>query len=119
MADAFVRFFGDEANRKAVNRILGEIELEAPEISASERLLEDVVFVITGSLEHFGNRKELVEFIENMGGKVSGSVSSRTNYLINNDSTSNSTKNRKARELGVAVITEAQLLDWIENGNRP
>lgn len=119
MAEAFVRYFSDEENRKAVHDILTEIELEKPDAPANAQLLENLTFVITGSLERFGNRKELVELIENMGGKVSGSVSAKTNYLINNDITSNSTKNRKARELGIPVITEAQLLDWIENGNRP
>ncbi|NLH97009.1 MAG: NAD-dependent DNA ligase LigA, partial [Clostridiaceae bacterium] len=119
MAEAFVRYFSDEENRKAVHDILTEIELEKPDAPANAQLLENITFVITGSLERFGNRKELVELIENMGGKVSGSVSAKTNYLINNDITSNSTKNRKARELGIPIITEAQLLDWIENGNRP
>ena len=119
MAEAFVSYFSDEENRKAVHDILTEIELEKPDAPANAQLLENLTFVITGSLERFGNRKELVELIENMGGKVSGSVSAKTNYLINNDITSNSTKNRKARELGIPVITEAQLLDWIENGNRP
>jgi len=119
MAEAFVSYFSDEENRKAVHDILTEIELEKPDAPANAQLLENLTFVITGSLERFGNRKELVELIENMGGKVSGSVSAKTDYLVNNDITSNSTKNRKARELGIPIITEAQLLDWIENGNRP
>jgi DNA ligase (NAD+) len=119
MAEAFVSYFSDEENRKAVHDILTEIELEKPDAPANAQLLENITFVITGSLERFGNRKELVDYIESRGGKVSGSVSAKTNYLINNDITSNSTKNRKARELGIPIITEAQLLDWIENGNRP
>lgn len=119
MAEAFVRYFSDEENRKAVRDLLAEIELEKPDAPANAQLLENITFVITGSLERFGNRKELVDYIESRGGKVSGSVSAKTDYLVNNDITSNSTKNRKARELGIPVITEAQLLDWIENGNRP
>ena len=119
MADAFVRFFNDEENRKALSRVLEEIELEKPESAAYERLLENITFVITGSLERFANRKELVEIIESMGGKVSGSVSAKTDYLINNDITSGSTKNKTARELGVPIISEAQFLDWVENGIRP
>ena len=119
MAEAFVSYFSDEENRKAVHDILTEIELEKPDAPANAQLLENITFVITGSLERFGNRKELVDYIESRGGKVSGSVSAKTDYLVNNDITSNSTKNRKARELGIPVITEAQLLDWIENGNRP
>ena len=71
------------------------------------------------SLERFANRKELVEIIESMGGKVSGSVSAKTDYLINNDITSGSTKNKTARELGIPIISEAQFLDWVENGIRP
>lgn len=119
MAEAFVSYFSDEENRKAVHDILTEIELEKPDAPANAQLLENITFVITGSLERFGNRKELVDYIESRGGKVSGSVSAKTDYLVNNDITSNSTKNRKARELGIPIITEAQLLDWIENGNRP
>lgn len=119
MAEAFVSYFSDEENRKSVRDLLVEIELEKPDAPANAQLLENITFVITGSLERFGNRKELVDYIESRGGKVSGSVSAKTDYLINNDITSNSTKNRKARELGIPIITEAQLLDWIENGNRP
>lgn len=119
MADAFVRYFSDDENRRAVSSILEEVELEKPESAANAQLLGDMTFVVTGSLERFTNRKELAELIERMGGKVSGSVSARTSYLINNDITSNSTKNKTAKELGVPIITEAQFLDWIENGNRP
>ena len=119
MADAFVRYFSDEENRMAVSSILKEVELEKPDAPANVQLLENLTFVITGSLERFANRKELVELIESMGGKVSGSVSAKTSYLINNDITSNSTKNKTAKELGIPIITEAQFLDLVENGNRP
>src|SRR5690606_16343192 len=94
MAEAFVSYFSDEENRKAVHDILTEIELEKPDAPANAQLLENITFVITGSLERFGNRKELVDYIESRGGKVSGSVSAKTDYLVNNDITSNSTKNR-------------------------
>ena len=67
-------------------------------------------FVITGSLEHFKNRKELQELIERRGGKVTGSVTSKTNYLINNDVASSSSKNKKARELGVPILSEEEFL---------
>lgn len=119
MADAFVRYFSDEENRAAVNSIIREVELEKPDTPANVQLLENLTFVITGSLERFANRKELTELIESMGGKVSGSVSAKTSYLINNDIASNSTKNKTAKELGIPIITEAQFLDWVENGNRP
>lgn len=119
MADAFVQFFSDDANRRTVEHILKEIELEEADTAGNEQIFENIVFVITGSLEHFQNREELVALIEEKGGKVSGSVSSKTNYLINNDNTSNSTKNKKAKELGISIIKEEQLLDWINNGVRP
>ena len=71
-------------------------------------------FVITGSLEHFENRSQLKEYIETRGGKVAGSVSARTDYLINNDSTSNSSKNKDAKELGIQIITEKEFIDLTE-----
>ena len=73
--------------------------------------LKDMVFVITGSLEHFNNRDEMIEYIEENGGKVIGSISSKVTYLINNDVTSNSTKNKKAKELGIRIISEEELLE--------
>ena len=70
-------------------------------------------FVITGSVEHFKNRNEVKEVIESKGGKVTGSVTSKTNYLINNDTTSGSSKNKKARELGIAIISEEEFLKML------
>jgi DNA ligase (NAD+) len=70
-------------------------------------------FVITGSLTHYKNRNELVEIIESFGGKVSGSVSTKTNFLLNNDIESNSSKNRKAKELGISIITEEDFINMI------
>ena len=67
-------------------------------------------FVVTGSVEHFANRKELQELIESKGGKVTGSVTAKTAYLINNDTASNSSKNKKAKELGVPIISEEEFL---------
>ena len=71
------------------------------------------MFVITGSVEHFKNRKEVQEIIESRGGKVTGSVTAKTSYLINNDAASNSSKNKKARELGIPVITEEQFIEML------
>ncbi len=113
MAEAFVSFFSNEKNRRLVHDILPKIELEVVETNESEQIFDGVTFVITGSLEHFANRDELVAVIEDKGGKVSGSVSSKTNYLINNDNLSGSSKNKKAKELGIDIITEAQFLDWL------
>jgi len=119
MAEAFVSFFASEKNRKIVHDILPKIELEAVEVNESEQIFDGMTFVITGSLEHYANRDELVAVIEDKGGKVSGSVSSKTNYLINNDNMSGSSKNKKAKELGIDIITEAQFLEWLNNGVRP
>ena len=73
-------------------------------------------FVITGSVEHFANRREVKEIIEARGGKVTGSVTGKTNYLINNDVDSTSSKNKKARELGIPIISEVQFLEMLETG---
>jgi DNA ligase (NAD+) len=123
MANAYVRFFQDEKNREVVEDLLREIEFEeqasAGLASGTAPVLDGLNFVITGSVEHFKNRNELKETIESLGGKTTDSVTSKTDYLINNDSTSNSTKNKKARELGVKIITEEQFLDWINSNAKP
>ncbi len=113
MAEAYVRFFGDERNRAEVRAILQEVKLEEVSAAADDQVLANKIFVITGSLVQFKNREELTALIEEKGGKVSGSVSAKTSYLINNDNTSTSTKNKKANELGVSIITEEQFLDMI------
>ena len=91
------------------------MELEKPQ-AAGEQPLAGKVFVITGSLEHFTNRSELKEQIETLGGKVTGSVTKKTSYLINNDLTSNSSKNKKAKELGVEIISEEMFLSMVQEG---
>ena len=73
-----------------------------------------MTFVITGSVEHFKNRKEMQEIIEANGGKVSSSVSTKTNYLINNDKESSSSKNKKAKELNIPILSEKDFLDLLE-----
>ncbi|AUS96620.1 DNA ligase (NAD(+)) LigA [Clostridium thermosuccinogenes] len=119
MADNYVRFFSNEKNRRIIKNILNEIEFEPMKSADAERIFENITFVITGSVEHFKNRDELKETIEQKGGKVTGSVTSKTNYLINNDNTSNSTKNKKAKELGIKIITEEEFLNWMNSGVRP
>ncbi len=112
MAGDYVRFFEDEENRAVISELLGLLELdESYEAAGTE--LEGKVFVITGSLEHYKSRKELKADIEAEGGKVTGSVSAKTDYLITNDPGSGSSKNRTARELGVAVITEEDILGML------
>ncbi|HVI39197.1 MAG TPA: helix-hairpin-helix domain-containing protein, partial [Anaerovoracaceae bacterium] len=121
MANAYVKFFGDEKNQLIVEDLLREIEFEEQPAAgtASELIFDGLTFVITGSVEHFKNRNDLKETIEAMGGKTTDSVTSKTDYLINNDNLSGSTKNKKAKELGVGIITEEQLLDWIDNDVKP
>lgn len=102
-------------NKKMVVELAELFTFEKPEkFIVNKTDLSGKVFVITGSLEHFANRDELKERIESMGGKVSGSVSAKTSYLINNDINSNSSKNKKARELSIPIISEEELLAIIE-----
>lgn len=119
MAEGYVKFFSDEKNKIIINDILKEIELEQIQVSTTEQIFENINFVITGSIEQFKNRDELKAIIESKGGKVTGSVTSKTNYLINNDNLSGSSKNKKAKELGISIITENQFVDWLNNGVRP
>lgn len=115
LADAWIQFFADEKNNQMVDRLMKELTIEAAPKEEGERteLFEGLVFVITGSVEHFKNRKEVQEIIESRGGKVTGSVTAKTSYLINNDAASNSSKNKKARELGIPVITEEQFIEML------
>lgn len=110
MAKDFVSFFADEKNKQVIDDLLSMIEFEEVNEEETEQDLSGKTFVITGSLENFANRDELKNQIEKRGGKVSGSVSSKTDYLINNDVSSGSSKNKKARELGVPVISEEEFM---------
>ena len=113
LAQAWTAFFSDGKNNTIVDHLLAELTFEAEDEESSEGADEAFAgmnFVITGSLEHFKNRKELQELIERRGGKVTGSVTSKTNYLINNDVASSSSKNKKARELGVPILSEEEFL---------
>jgi len=92
---------------------MAEVVLEKEEISGEARIFENMTFVITGSVHHFANRNEVKAVIEARGGKVAGSVSSKTSYLINNDSESASSKNKKARELGIPILTEEKFLELL------
>ncbi len=111
LAEAWIQYFGSEENNQKVDRLLKELEIEQPEIAEGTAVLDGMIFVITGSVHHFANRKALQEVIESKGGKVTGSVTARTTYLINNDTTSNSSKNKKARELGISIISEEEFLN--------
>lgn len=105
IAKAYTEYFANEENLKKFRHLLSHLELE--EVTREENLsLEGKQFVITGSVVHFANRAQLKEEIEKRGGKVTGSVTSKTHYLINNDTTSNSSKNKKAKELGIPILSE-------------
>lgn len=110
IAKAFVDYFSNEENNKRFENLLAEVHIQKEEINEEEQTLEGKTFVITGNLNHFGSRNELKDLIEKKGGKVAGSVSSKTLCLINNDSTSNSSKNKKAKELNVSIVTEEQFM---------
>ncbi len=114
LADAWITYFKDEKNNEMTDRLLAEVTIEQEAESSGEKLLEGMTFVITGSVEHFENRKALQEAIEAQGGKATGSVTSKTTYLINNDTTSNSSKNKKAKELGVPIISEEDFIKLLE-----
>ncbi len=115
IAAGYCAWFAKPENQTEFDRLLAEVELEKPQ-AAGEQPLAGKVFVITGSLEHFTNRSELKEQIETLGGKVTGSVTKKTSYLINNDLTSNSSKNKKAKELGVEIISEEMFLSMVQEG---
>ena len=112
MARDYAAYFADEENAAVVSELLGLLKLDES-FEAAGVSLEGKTFVITGSLEHYANRKDLKAEIEAEGGRVAGSVSAKTDYLITNDPDSGSSKNRTARELGVAVITEAEIRDML------
>ncbi len=99
-------YFKDEENNRQLDDLLKEVLLEKKEEAEAKEGIAGKTFVITGSLHNYENRSALKEAIEMAGGKVAGSVSSNTDYLINNDINSTSSKNKKAKELGVAIITE-------------
>ena len=113
MASSFRAYFDDEDNQKTVKDLLAELNLDESVVETGTGLA-GMTFVITGSLNNFENREALKEQIEKAGGKVSGSVSAKTSYLINNDVTSSSGKNKKAKELGIPIIDEDKIIEMLE-----
>ena len=113
IAGAFVDYFSDREHRDIFERLLQEVEIPQEETAEDSQKFVGVNFVITGSVHHFANRAEVKEEIEKRGGKVTGSVTSKTNYLINNDVNSTSSKNRKARDLNVPIISEEEFLNML------
>ena len=117
IATAFVEYMANEENRKRIRALLCELRLEAPEENTAPQTLSGLSFVVTGSLNHYENREALKAVIEAMGGKVTGSVTGKTECLINNDINSSSTKNKKARELQVPVLSEEDFMEKYLGGN--
>lgn len=110
IASAFVEYMQDEDNLQKIDHLLAELQVEVPVVEEGSQTLAGLQFVITGSLNRFGSRNDLKEIIENKGGKVTGSVTGKTTALINNDITSNSSKNKKAKELEVPILSEDDFL---------
>ena len=115
LAKAFVGYFADAKHVENFRRLLNELTIPKETVT-KQQIFEGVNFVITGSVKHFANRGEVKELIESLGGKVTGSVTSKTNYLINNDVTSTSSKNKKANELGIPIISEETFLKLVNQG---
>lgn len=114
IAKAYVDYFADEKHVSALQELLKELVIPEEVENTEAQIFENKVFVITGSVEHFANRNEVKAVIESKGGKVTGSVTSKTNYLINNDVNSTSSKNKKAKELGIPIITEEDFLEMLK-----
>lgn len=111
MAEKFCQYFEDETNSRKLDNLLKEVVIASVEENNTAQNMEGLTFVITGAVNQFANRDAVKDYIEKRGGKVTGSVSAKTNYLINNDATSSSSKNKKAKQLGVEIITEQQFLE--------
>ena len=118
IGDALINSLDDyfEKNCSNILKLSKEFAFETKSSNKSNDLLNDKTFVITGSLNHYSNRNELKEVIESNGGKVSGSISSKTSYLINNDINSTSSKNKKAKSLGIPIITEDDFEKMLKKG---
>lgn len=110
IAGTFHDYWQSEKNRENMKKLLKELEIEQIEVDESALTLKGMVFVVTGSLAHFDSRSALKELIESKGGKVTGSVTGKTTCLINNDSASGSSKNKKAKELEVPIVTEEEFM---------
>ena len=114
LAEGIRSFFDDEKKLASAKELLSELKIAKTEEDEEEQIFLGKTFVITGSVEHFNNRGEVKELIEKKGGKVAGSVSGKTDYLINNDLASTSGKNKKAKELGVPIISEEMFLEMLK-----
>lgn len=114
LAQAWVDYFASEKNNEVLDHLLQELHIEKEQTEENSTVFAGMTFVITGSVEHFANRKELQALIESKGGKATGSVTSKTTYLINNDTQSSSSKNKKAKELGIPILSEEDFLNLLQ-----
>ena len=114
IADGILSYFQSDKNNEEADRMLLLVTFHDEVASAKKQILAGKTFVITGSVEQFANRNEAKALIESLGGKVTGSVTAKTSYLINNDIMSGSSKNKKAKELGIPIITEEEFLKMTE-----
>lgn len=110
IASAFVNYMQDAENLQKIEALIAELQIEVPKVEEGSQTLSGMNFVITGGLTYFANRNDLKDAIEQKGGKVTGSVTSKTTCLINNDVASTSSKNKKARDLGVPVLSEKDFM---------
>ena len=124
MAGVFADYFNKDENLRTLEHLLREVHIENAEANVNDEgsseggnTISGLTFVVTGDVEKFKNRRELSDFIESKGGKVTGSVTGKTDYLINNDLTSNSGKNKKAKELGIRIISENEFLELVGGSN--
>ena len=124
MAGVFADYFNKDENLRTLEHLLLEVHIENAEVNVNDEgniegnnTISGLTFVVTGDVEKFKNRRELSDFIESKGGKVTGSVTGKTDYLINNDLTSNSGKNKKAKELGIKIISENEFLELVGGSN--
>ena len=113
IAASIAEYFANEKNQQLIANLLTEVTVEVPQENTNAQIFEGKTFCITGSVEHFANRNEVKAVIEERGGKVTGSVTSKTHYLINNDTTSNSSKNKKAKELNIPIISEEEFIKML------
>ena len=109
-----VDYFASAKNNEVLDHLLQELHIEKEQAEDNGTAFTGMTFVITGSVEHFANRKELQALIESKGGKATGSVTSKTTYLINNDTQSSSSKNKKAKELGIPILSEEDFLKLLQ-----
>lgn len=113
IAEAFAAYFEKEENSRILDNLLKELTIQIETVNTEDMIFKGMNFVITGSVEHFSNRNEVKDLIESKGGKVTGSVTAKTNFLINNDTASSSSKNKKAKELGVPIISEDEFIGML------